>query len=200
MNTRWPEAGPVLMMMTPSMMASLIAPARVISRLSAHDVSNVVDAIVGIAAEGVLLDREAVRDAVLQRGKESSFGFGRGVAIPHAAIPGLEHPVGAFARLGPGQDFDATDGIPADLVFLLLSPEGDDPTHLRSLACVARRLRDREVAARLRSAEDAEALYAVLTSDAWREPKKNPDAGHSATPDVGDLTNGAMYTSLRALC
>lgn len=187
-------------MMAPNMMTSLIAPARVISRLSARGVRNVVDALAGIAADDVALDNEVVRDAVLERGKESSFGFGRGVAIPHAAIPGLEHPLGVFARLAPGQDFGATDGIPADLVLLLLSPDGDDPTHLRALACVARRLRDREVAARLRSAEDAEAIYIVLTSDAWREPDENPDAGHSATPDVSDLTNGSMYTSLRALC
>jgi len=152
------------------MMTSLITPSRVISRLSAHGVRNVVDALAGITAEDVGVDYEIVRDAVLERGKESCFGFGRGVAIPHAAIPGLERPLGAFARLRPAQDFGAADDIPADLVFLLLSPDGDDPTHLRALACVARRLRDNEVAARLRSAKDAEAIYAVLTSDAWREP------------------------------
>jgi PTS system nitrogen regulatory IIA component len=187
-------------MMAPTMMASLITPARVISRLSAHDVRHVVNDLTGIAADGAALDHEVVRDAVLERGEASTFGFGRGVAIPHAAIPGLEQSVGVFARVRPAQDFGAADDIPADLVFLLLSPGGDDPTHLRALACVARRLRDREVAARLRSAKDAEALYIVLTSDTWREPGEEPETGHSATPRLCGLTNRAMYPSLRTLC
>jgi PTS system nitrogen regulatory IIA component len=86
--------------------------------------------------------------------------------------------------------------MPSDLAFLLLSPEGDNPTHLRALACVVRRLRDCEVAECLRSANDVEALYTLLTSDAWREP----ESGHSATPRACDLTNGAMCTTLNVSC
>ncbi|MGO4572714.1 PTS sugar transporter subunit IIA [Microvirga sp. 2TAF3] len=156
-------------MMAPTMMASLISPTRVVPRLRTRDVRHVVDGLTHIIAAG--LDHGAVCRAVVERGEASTFGFGRGVAIPHAAIPGLDRPIGAFARLHPPQDFGAADDIPADLVCLLLSPDGDDPTHLRTLACVARRLRDRDVAARLRSAKDAEAIHAVLTSDAWREPE-----------------------------
>jgi nitrogen PTS system EIIA component len=179
-------------MMAPTMMASLITPARVISRLCSRDVRHVSDELTGIAADSAALDHEVVLDAVLERGKTSCFGFGRGVAIPHAAIPGLVQPVGVFARLRPAQDFGAADDIPADLVFLLLSPGGDDPTHLRALACVARRLRDREVAERLRSAKHAEVIHIVLTSDTWREPGEEPETGHSATPHSCGLTNGSM--------
>ena len=187
-------------MMAFTMMVSLITPARVIPRLSTHDVRHVVDALTGIAADSVALDHEVVRDAVLECGEASCFGFGRGVAVPHAAISGLEQPIGVFARLRPAQDFGAADDIPADLVFLLLSPGGDDSTHLRALACVVRRLRDREIASRLRSAKDAEAIYIVLTSDVWREPGEGPETGHSATPRPCGLTNGSMYPSFRTLC
>jgi PTS system nitrogen regulatory IIA component len=72
----------------------------------------------------------------------------------------------------PSHDFGASDALPVDLVFLLLYSDVDDTTHLRSLACVVRRLRDREVAARLRKADSAEAIYAVLTSDIWRSSDK----------------------------
>lgn len=168
--------------------------------LRARDVRQVVGELVRLATAEAGLDCDVVSRAVLERGAASTFGFGRGVAIPHAAIPGLDRPIGAFARLKPAQDFGATDNIPADLVFLLLSPDGDDPTHLRALACVARRLRDREVAARLRSAKHAEAIHVVLTSDAWREPDDEPDPGHYATMPVDDLTNGAICTSLEASC
>ncbi|MBM1173525.1 PTS sugar transporter subunit IIA [Microvirga arabica] len=152
-----------------------------------------------VAAGEVCLDRCTVQQAVVARGEHSTFGFGRGVAIPHAMLSGLEHPLGVFARLRPAQDFGAADGIPSDLAFLLLSPEGDDPTHLRALACVVRRLRDPEVAECLRSADDAEALYTLLTSDAWREPDE-PGSGHSATPQAYDLTNEAMCTTFNVLC
>lgn len=182
------------------MMITLITPARVMPRLSARDADHVVDELTGIVANDAALSHERVRAAVLERGRASCFGFGRGVAIPHAEIPGLAHPIGAFARLRPAHDFGAVDEIRADLAFLLLSPDGDDPTHLRALACVARRLRDREVAARLRSAKDVEAIYVVLTSDAWREPGEEPENGHSATPHLRGLTNGSRYTSLRAPC
>jgi len=150
------------------MMASLISSACVVPRLRARDVRQAIDELARIAAAATTLDGDAIRRAVLERAEESTFGFGRGVAIPHAALPGLARPVGVFARLSPAQDFGASDGIPVDLVFLLLSPEGDDSIHLRALACVARRLRDREVATRLRSASDAAAIHIVLTSDTWR--------------------------------
>jgi nitrogen PTS system EIIA component len=182
------------------MIASLIIPARVLLCLRARDVWHVVDEMTRLAAAEVSLDHTMVRQGVLDRSASSTFGLGRGVAIPHATIPGLAQPMGVFACLKPAQDFGAADDVPADLAFLLLSPDGDEPTHLRALACVARRLRDREVAARLRSAKGAEAIHVVLTSDAWREPDDEPEAGHSATPRGGDLTNGAMYTSLGASC
>ncbi|QRM35960.1 PTS sugar transporter subunit IIA [Microvirga sp. VF16] len=181
------------------MMASLISPARMIPRLRARDIRHVVDELARSAA-GSTLNKDMVRHAVLERGQASTFGFGRGVAIPHAAIPGLDSPLGAFARVKPALDFGAADDIPADLVFLLLSPDGDDPMHLRALARVVRRLRDRDVAARLRSAKDAEAIHVVLTSDAWREPDDERGTGHTATLRAGDLTNTAMCTSISVLC
>jgi PTS system nitrogen regulatory IIA component len=149
-----------------------------------------------VAAEEVSLNPCTVQQAVAARGEHSTFGFGRGIAIPHAPLSGLKQPVGFFTRVWPAQDFGAADGLLSDLAFLLLSPEGDDSTHLRALACVVRRLRDPEVAECLRSADDAEALYTLLTSDAWREP----ESGHSATPQANDLTNEATCTTLNVSC
>jgi PTS system nitrogen regulatory IIA component len=181
-NCEAARIGPALMM-APTMLAFLITPERVIPRLRARDVPHVIDAMIHAAAE-VSLDRETVRQAVMDHGASSFFGFDRGVAIPHALIPGLEQPVGVFARLKPAQDFGAPDDIPADLVFLLLSPNADDPTHLRTLACVVRRLRDREIAARLRSAKDAEAIHAVLTSDTWRGAEEPQSYSGSPSAEI----------------
>ena len=63
-------------------------------------------------------------------------------------------------------DFEALDGQPVDLIFLLLAPEAAGADHLKALARVARLLRDPEIARKLRESRDADALYAVLAMPA----------------------------------
>ena len=79
-----------------------------------------------------------------------------------ASCAKLDKLFGLFARLERPIDFEALDGQPVDLVFLLLAPEGAGADHLKALARVARLLRDPDVARKLRESRDAEALYAVL--------------------------------------
>jgi PTS system nitrogen regulatory IIA component len=59
--------------------------------------------------------------------------------------------------------FEAIDDQPVDLVFLLLAPEGAGADHLKALARVSRLLRDKSVCEKLRGADQADALYALLT-------------------------------------
>src|SRR5436190_272273 len=92
----------------------------------------------------------------------SPTGVGNGVAIPHGKLAKLGQVFGLFARLERAVDFEALDGQPVDLIFLLLAPEGAGADHLKALARVARLLRDPEVARKLRNSHDADALYAVL--------------------------------------
>jgi len=77
-------------------------------------------------------------------------------------MPNLTRLFGLFARLDRPVDFEALDGQPVDLIFLLLAPEGAGADHLKALARVARLLRDSTVAHKLRASRDAEALYSVL--------------------------------------
>jgi len=105
-----------------------------------------------------------VLDVLAQRERLGSTGIGGGIAIPHGKLPKLERLFGVFARLERPVDFEALDGQPVDLLFLLLAPEAAGADHLKALARVARLLRDSEVARKLRESRDAEALYAVLTS------------------------------------
>jgi PTS system nitrogen regulatory IIA component len=107
-----------------------------------------------------------VLDVLAQRERLGSTGIGNGIAIPHGKLPKLERLFGVFARLDRPVDFEALDGQPVDLLFLLLAPEAAGADHLKALARVARLLRDPEVARKLRESRDAEAIYAVLTSTA----------------------------------
>jgi PTS system nitrogen regulatory IIA component len=96
------------------------------------------------------------------REKIGSTGFGAGTAIPHAKLEGLTQVFGYFARLTQPVDFQAIDGMPVDLVFLLLSPADAGADHLKALATVSRVFRDRQILAKLRGARSKDALFALL--------------------------------------
>ena len=68
-----------------------------------------------------------------------------------------------FAKLERPIDFEALDGLPVDLIFLLIAPESAGADHLKALAAIARVLRNPDFAAQLRGARDASAIYSLLT-------------------------------------
>ena len=110
------------------------------------------------------LDHAGVLEGLQEREALGSTGFGRGVAIPHARIGGLQRPVAALLKLRQPADFAAADGLPVDLVFGLLSPENSGATHLHALAAISRLMRDDRVHEALSDAPDTEALYGLLTN------------------------------------
>jgi len=107
--------------------------------------------------------------ALNAREKIGSTGFGAGCAIPHGKIAGLESVFGYFARLASPIDFGAVDGLPVDLVFLILSPPDAGADHLKALASVSRTFRDRATVAKLRGARSKDALYALLAGEETRD-------------------------------
>ena len=120
-------------------------------------------------ARGWGLDAAAVLEQLEERERLGSTGFGRGVAIPHARIAGLNRPVAALLKLRRPVDFAAADGMPVDLVFGLLSPENSGATHLHALAAISRLVRDERVHEALSEAPNAEALYGLLTNASDRD-------------------------------
>jgi len=117
---------------------------------------------------GALLDvvPERVLAELTKREALGSTGMGGGVAIPHARFNQVTKPFGMLVRLRKPLDFEAVDGEPVDLVFLLLLPEaaaaGDQ---LGALASIARKLRKPEVTAALRNAKDGAEMYRILAQD-----------------------------------
>ena len=103
-------------------MADLITPERIVPALNAADKHRVIDKLSRLAAAQAGVNEEHVRRAVLAREDLTTFGVGRGIAIPHALVDSLCKPLAAFARLRRPVDFGAADGRPADLVLLLLAP------------------------------------------------------------------------------
>ncbi|EQB06105.1 nitrogen regulatory protein [Sphingobium quisquiliarum P25] len=122
-----------------------------------------------LAASAYGLESQAVAEALLEREKLGSTGFGGGVAIPHAKIPGLDRMRGVVALLNPAMPFDAVDDAPVDIVFALLSPVDSGAEHLKTLARVSRYLREEGNVARLRGAQSPEALHALLAGGEARD-------------------------------
>jgi len=144
------------------LLTDLVAPNAVIPALKANSKRQALTELAAKAAELSGQNERTILEILQQREKLGSTGVGNGIAIPHGKLPKLGRLFGLFARLDRPIDFEALDGQPVDLVFLLLAPEGAGADHLKALARVARLLRDSEVARKLRESRDAEALYAVL--------------------------------------
>jgi PTS system nitrogen regulatory IIA component len=144
------------------LLTDLVATNAIIPALKVTGKKQVLAELAVKAAELSGQNERAILEILQQREKLGSTGVGNGIAIPHGKLPKLGKLFGLFARLDRPVDFEALDGQPVDLVFLLLAPEGAGADHLKALARVARLLRDPDVARKLRDSRDAEALYAVL--------------------------------------
>jgi PTS system nitrogen regulatory IIA component len=106
---------------------------------------------------------ETVETALWAREQLGSTGLGAGFALPHARVEGLDAYFGLFVRLAKPLDFDAIDGKPVQLVFVLLIPAETSIPHVAALAAISRRFRDASLAAKLRKAETQAAAFGFLT-------------------------------------
>src|SRR5262249_50777540 len=153
------------------LLTDLVAPNAIIPALKVNSKKQVLQELAAKATELCGQSERTILEILQQREKLGSTGVGNGIAIPHGKLPKLSKLFGLFARLERPVEFEALDGEPVDLVFLLLAPEAAGADHLKGLARVARLLRDADVARKLRDSRDAEALYAVLAmpsaSAAW---------------------------------
>jgi len=142
-----------------------LAPAAVIPALRASSKKQALQELAEVAARLTGLEERTIYEVLLQRERLGSTGIGDGVAIPHAKLAKLDSIFGIVARLDKPIDFEALDGQPVDLMFVLLAPEEAGADHLKALARIARVVREPGMSDRIRATRDAEALYALLTSD-----------------------------------
>lgn len=109
------------------------------------------------------LPAREIFDVLLQRERLGSTGVGNGIAIPHGKLAKAKQIFAVFARLDKPIQFDALDGAPVDLIFMLIAPESAGADHLKALSRIARVLRDTSITEKLRAARDAAAIYAMMT-------------------------------------
>ncbi|NJC34965.1 PTS system nitrogen regulatory IIA component [Sphingomonas jejuensis] len=150
-------------------LSALLAPGAVADSFAAANKKALFVQLGSLAADVAGLEARAVTERLTDRERLGSTGFGGGIAIPHGKVAGLDRIVGLFVRLDRAIDFEAVDDLPVDLVFALLSPPDAGAEHLKALAGVSRRLRDRSFVAKLRGAGSRDALYALLSDTGQRD-------------------------------
>ena len=143
-------------------LTDLITPDHVIARMRATSKKPALQELARRSAEVSGLEQREIFDILLERERLGTTGIGRGIAIPHGKHDRLNGLVGVFARIDKAIDFDAVDGEPVDLLFLLLAPPSAGADHLKALAKVSRTLRDQTICTQLRGCEDADGIYALL--------------------------------------
>lgn len=147
-------------------LADILAPNAVFPMFRASSKKQLLQELAQRAGTLLSRDHREIFDTLLHRERLGSTGVGGGIAIPHGKLPDMTQLFGMFARLEKPIDFDALDGEPVDLVFLLLAPEAAGADHLKALARVARLMRDPNMVEKLRATHDAVVMYQLLTTTA----------------------------------
>jgi nitrogen PTS system EIIA component len=146
-----------------SQISNLLAPSHVLAALDAGSKKRVFEHAGLLFENHNHVGRTLVFDSLFARERLGSTGLGQGVAIPHGRIKGLKEAVGSFIRMKEPIPFDAPDGKPVNLIFVLLVPERATDLHLQILSELAQMFSDREFRERLISSPDAADLYRLIT-------------------------------------
>ena len=118
----------------------------------------------GLMFENTLgIGRSQVFDALFARERLGSTGLGHGIAIPHGRIKGLREAAGAFVRTLAPIPFEAPDGDPVQMIFVLLVPEKATDLHLQILSELAQLFSDKEVRSKLAGATDSIDVQQLIT-------------------------------------
>ena len=144
------------------LISEFLTPQDIFPDLKATCKKQALQELASFASERLGIEDRAIFDVLVERERLGTTGFGNGVAIPHGRMRQLDKLNMMFARLSTPVAFDAVDGRPVDLLFLLLTPENAGADHLTALAKASRILRDESLCAKLRGAETAEAIYSTI--------------------------------------
>jgi PTS system fructose-specific IIC component len=175
---------------------------------TAKSQDDAIDQLIALQdASGNISDTVAYKKAILAREAEFSTAVGDGIAIPHAKTSAVKRPGLAAMTVPAGVEWNAPDDAPADLMFMIAAPEGQNNTHLEMLAQLSKLLMHQEFADALRAAKTPEEFCSVIDrAEAEREAadaaKAAPEAVAAAEyPEVLAITacpTGIAHTYMAA--
>lgn len=147
------------------LLAELLTAERIRVPLSARTKDAVLEELVELAARDHDASvRRAILSAVRERESVLSTGIGSGVAIPHGKTPVIDQLIVAAGIAGTPVEFDALDGKPVELFFLLIGPESASGAHVKTLSRISRLLRREPLRTALRAAKSADEFLGIVRS------------------------------------
>ncbi|MDQ7762631.1 PTS fructose transporter subunit IIABC [Pediococcus acidilactici] len=169
----------------------LLKPNLMILDLKADSKEAVINEMIDkYVAEGVVTDRAKYLKGILDREAESTTGIGDGIAMPHAKTDAVNQAAVLFAKSSQGVDFNALDGQPVHLFFMIAAPEGANNAHLQALAKLSSLLINPDLVAKLKKAESADDVIKL-----FEEAEAAKDAEDAAdTQEEAPATNAAPAT------
>ena len=143
----------------------LLDPEAVIPDLKAREKKDVLDELATAMAPGLGVPADRLGRVLAEREKLGSTGIGDGIAIPHGKLEGIDGLRVGFARSRAGVDFEAMDGAPTHLFFVLMAPEESVGDHLKMLARISRMLKDTAFRSRLMKAHSREEILSLIEEE-----------------------------------
>ncbi|WP_424475568.1 PTS fructose transporter subunit IIABC [Oceanobacillus kimchii] len=120
----------------------------------------------------VINDVDTFKEAILNREAQSSTGLGDGIAMPHAKTSSVKEPAVLFAKSSQGIDYDSLDGQPAHLFFMIAVPDGNNDTHLQTLASLSKLLMEPTFVEKLNAASTPEDVQQLFLDEAEENTPK----------------------------
>jgi len=146
--------------------SELLKPEFVISELKGETKEDVINELIDLFKnDSRVEDIEKIRSAVLDREKIMSTGVGKGFAIPHGKTNAVQEIVGAFGKIKSGIDYDALDGNPVQLVFLLVGKDNLISTHIKLLSRVSRLMNKDDFRHRLVEANNSNEIIKLFNEE-----------------------------------
>lgn len=158
--------------------------------------------ITSLVDNGVVTDFDMFKTGIMNREAQTSTGLGAGIAMPHSKNAAVKEPTVLFAKSSAGVDYEALDGQPVYLFFMIAAPDGANDTHLAALAELSKYLLKSGFADQLKKATTPDQVIATFNdaeeetkeAEAAEEANSKPKDGQDFIVAVTACTTGIAHT------
>ncbi|MDN6723973.1 MAG: fructose-specific PTS transporter subunit EIIC, partial [Tetragenococcus halophilus] len=150
---------------------------------------------------GRITDIDQFKDGILAREEQTSTGLGDGIAMPHAKNDAVKEATVLFAKSKQGVDYEALDGQPTYLFFMIAAPEGADDTHLQALAALSRQLVNQDFVEELNNAQtpdDVQAAFAQVEQEDDEDEEEQTDQSSAEKTESTDSADRPFIVAVTA--
>ena len=151
-----------------------------------------------LVEQGIVTDFDTFKAGIMNREAQTSTGLGDGIAMPHSKNKAVKEATVLFAKSNKGVDYEALDGEPVDLFFMIAAPDGANDTHLAALAELSQYLLKDGFADKLRQVTNPDDVINLFNATEEEKKEATPAApvadSHDFLVAVTACTTGIAHT------